>query len=179
LPEASPAMVRSRAEELLKGVQGLHFNFHGVQLRGVTASVGVAAFPGHGKSVAELLSAADGAMYAAKRQAATASQSPNRSKSRRLAGQPRKLARGRGPGEAYRMRARLAGALGKPGLAFNAPVFAHPALRALGRAEESSRSGRWRWRKRPCRSATTSPCSCAVSAIRWAHCFAPERVRTQ
>jgi diguanylate cyclase (GGDEF)-like protein len=68
LPEASPAMVRSRAEELLKGVQGLHFNFHGTALRGVTASVGVAAFPGHGKTVAELLSAADGAMYAAKRQ---------------------------------------------------------------------------------------------------------------
>jgi len=68
LPEASPAMVRSRAEELLKGVQGLHFNFHGVQLRGVTASVGVAAFPGHGKTVAELLNAADGAMYTAKRQ---------------------------------------------------------------------------------------------------------------
>src|SRR5258705_1338677 len=68
LPEASPAMVRGRAEELLKGVQGLHFNFHGLALRGVTASVGVAAFPGHGKTVAELLSAADGAMYAAKRQ---------------------------------------------------------------------------------------------------------------
>ena len=67
LPEASPAMSRSRAEELWKGVQGLHVNFHGELLHGVTASVGVAAFPEHGKTTAELLRAADGAMYAAKR----------------------------------------------------------------------------------------------------------------
>jgi diguanylate cyclase (GGDEF)-like protein/PAS domain S-box-containing protein len=68
LPEASPEMSRSRAEELWKGVQGLHINFHGELLRGVTASVGVAAFPGHGRTMAELLRAADTAMYAAKRQ---------------------------------------------------------------------------------------------------------------
>jgi diguanylate cyclase (GGDEF)-like protein len=37
-------------------------------LRGVTASVGVAAYPAHGKSVADLLRAADAALYAAKRQ---------------------------------------------------------------------------------------------------------------
>ncbi|MBI1942477.1 MAG: diguanylate cyclase [Betaproteobacteria bacterium] len=67
LPEASPAMSRSRAEELWKGVQGLHINFHGELLRGVTASVGVAAFPGHGRTAGELLGAADAAMYAAKR----------------------------------------------------------------------------------------------------------------
>jgi hypothetical protein len=35
LPEASPEMSRSRAEELWKGVQGLHVNFHGALLRGV------------------------------------------------------------------------------------------------------------------------------------------------
>ena len=67
LPEASPAMSRSRAEELWKGVQGLHVNFHGELLRGITASVGVASFPGHGKTMAELLRAADAALYAAKR----------------------------------------------------------------------------------------------------------------
>jgi diguanylate cyclase (GGDEF)-like protein/PAS domain S-box-containing protein len=67
LPEASPAMSRSRAEELWKGLQGLHVNYHGELLRGVTASVGVAAYPAHGKSMAELLRAADAAMYAAKR----------------------------------------------------------------------------------------------------------------
>jgi diguanylate cyclase (GGDEF)-like protein len=68
LPEASPEMSRSRAEELWKGVQGLHINVHGELLRGVTASVGVAAFPGHGKTMSELLRAADAALYAAKRQ---------------------------------------------------------------------------------------------------------------
>ena len=66
LPEASPEMSRSRAAELWKGVQGLHVNFHGELLRGVTASVGVACFPAHGKTAAELLRAADAAMYAAK-----------------------------------------------------------------------------------------------------------------
>jgi diguanylate cyclase (GGDEF)-like protein/PAS domain S-box-containing protein len=68
LPEASPAMARKRAEELLKGVQGLHINYLGKLLRGATASVGVAAFPNHGKTMAEVLRAADTAMYAAKRQ---------------------------------------------------------------------------------------------------------------
>ncbi len=67
LPEASPAMSRARAEELWKGVQGLHVNFHGELLRGVTASVGVAAFPGNGRTAPELVAAADAAMYAAKR----------------------------------------------------------------------------------------------------------------
>jgi diguanylate cyclase (GGDEF)-like protein/PAS domain S-box-containing protein len=68
LPEASLAMSRSRAEELWKGVQGLSVNFHGELLRGVTASVGVAAFPAHGATMAELLRAADAALYAAKRE---------------------------------------------------------------------------------------------------------------
>jgi diguanylate cyclase (GGDEF)-like protein len=68
LPEASPAMSRSRAEELWKGVQSLHVHFQGQLLRGVSASVGVAAYPLHGKSVADLMRAADAAMYAAKRQ---------------------------------------------------------------------------------------------------------------
>jgi len=68
LPEASLAMSRGRAEELWRGVQGLHVNFHGELLRGVTASFGVAAYPGNGTTMAELLRAADTAMYAAKRQ---------------------------------------------------------------------------------------------------------------
>ena len=67
LPEASPEMSRNRAQELWKGVQGLHVNFHGELLNGVTASLGVAAFPAQGTTSAELLRAADAAMYAAKR----------------------------------------------------------------------------------------------------------------
>ena len=68
LPEASPEMSRSRAEELWKGVQSLHVNYHGELLSGVTTSVGVAAYPAHGKTTASLLRAADAALYAAKRQ---------------------------------------------------------------------------------------------------------------
>ena len=68
LPEASPDMSRSRAQELWKGMQGLHINFNGALLHGVTASVGVASFPANGKTAAELLRASDAAMYAAKRQ---------------------------------------------------------------------------------------------------------------
>ncbi len=68
LPEASLAMCRSRAEQLWKGVQGLSVNVHGELLRGVTTSVGVAAFPAHGTTMSGLLRAADAALYAAKRQ---------------------------------------------------------------------------------------------------------------
>ena len=68
LPEASLAMTQTRAEQLWKGVQGLGVNVRGELLRSVTASVGVAAFPEHGESVADLLRAADMALYAAKRQ---------------------------------------------------------------------------------------------------------------
>ncbi len=67
LPEASLEMSRSRAQELWKGVQGLHVNFQGELLRGVTASLGVAAFPAQGRTAAELLRAADAALYSAKR----------------------------------------------------------------------------------------------------------------
>jgi diguanylate cyclase (GGDEF)-like protein len=67
LPEASPAMSLARAQELWKGLQELHVNFRGELLRGATASVGVAAFPGHGRTAQALIAAADAAMYAAKR----------------------------------------------------------------------------------------------------------------
>jgi diguanylate cyclase (GGDEF)-like protein/PAS domain S-box-containing protein len=67
LPEASPDMARSRAQELWQGVQGLQVNLRGDLLRGVTTSIGVAAFPAHGRTAADVLRAADAAMYAAKR----------------------------------------------------------------------------------------------------------------
>ena len=68
LPEASLFMTRTRAEQLCKGVQSLGVNVRGELLRTVTASIGVAAFPEHGESVADLMRAADMALYAAKRQ---------------------------------------------------------------------------------------------------------------
>lgn len=66
LPEASLSMTRARAEELWRGVRNLSVNFHGELLRAVTASVGVAAFPEHGTALADLLRAADTALFAAK-----------------------------------------------------------------------------------------------------------------
>jgi len=68
LPEASPEMSRSRAEELWRGLNALQVSYRGELLRGVTVSVGVAAFPAHGRTASELLRAADAAMYSAKRQ---------------------------------------------------------------------------------------------------------------
>jgi len=68
LPEATLAMTRSRAEQLWKGIQGLTVNVRGALLRPLTTSVGVAAFPEHGRSLAELMRAADTALYAAKGQ---------------------------------------------------------------------------------------------------------------
>jgi diguanylate cyclase (GGDEF)-like protein len=68
LPEATLAMTQTRAEQLWKGIQGLTVNVRGQLLRPLTTSVGVAAFPEHGRSLAELLRAADAALYAAKRE---------------------------------------------------------------------------------------------------------------
>jgi diguanylate cyclase (GGDEF)-like protein len=67
LPEASLEMSQARAEQLWKGVQALQVNHRGELLRGVAVSAGVAAFPAHGRTAAEVLRAADEAMYAAKR----------------------------------------------------------------------------------------------------------------
>jgi diguanylate cyclase (GGDEF)-like protein/PAS domain S-box-containing protein len=68
LPEATLAMTQTRAEQLWKGIQGLTVNVRGELLRPLTTSVGVAAFPEHGHTLAGLLRAADVALYAAKHQ---------------------------------------------------------------------------------------------------------------
>jgi len=68
LPEATLAMTQTRAEQLWKGVQELTVNVRGQLLRPLTTSVGVAAFPEHGRTLAELLRAADVALYSAKRE---------------------------------------------------------------------------------------------------------------
>jgi diguanylate cyclase (GGDEF)-like protein/PAS domain S-box-containing protein len=66
LPEASLSMTQNRAEQLCKGMRSLGVNVRGELLRGVTVSIGVAAFPEDGGSVSDLLRAADMALYAAK-----------------------------------------------------------------------------------------------------------------
>jgi diguanylate cyclase (GGDEF)-like protein/PAS domain S-box-containing protein len=68
LPEATLAMTQTRAEQLWRGIQGLTVNVRGALLRALTTSVGVAAYPEHGSSLAELLRAADVALYSAKRE---------------------------------------------------------------------------------------------------------------
>jgi len=68
LPEAPAAMARVRAEELWKGLRALKVNHRGEMLAGCTASFGVAAYPADGAGAAEVLRAADAAMYAAKRE---------------------------------------------------------------------------------------------------------------
>lgn len=68
LPEATLDMTQTRAEQLWKGMHNLTISVRGELLPAVTASLGVAAYPVHGQTVAELLRAADMAMYAAKRE---------------------------------------------------------------------------------------------------------------
>jgi diguanylate cyclase (GGDEF)-like protein/PAS domain S-box-containing protein len=68
LPEATLEMTQTRAEQLWKGMHSLTINARGELLPAVTGSLGVAAYPVHGQTVAELLRAADMAMYAAKRE---------------------------------------------------------------------------------------------------------------
>src|SRR5258708_6576092 len=67
LPDADLELTRLRAEELCAGTKKLQVIHSGETLGPITISVGVAAFPMHGKSMRELLAAADGALYQAKK----------------------------------------------------------------------------------------------------------------
>ena len=68
LPDSSISDTQERMEQIrtfLKGIQRMHT---GDQTRDlITLSAGIACMPEHGKTEAELLRAADGAMYAAKK----------------------------------------------------------------------------------------------------------------
>ncbi len=66
LPETILAKTRERAEELRKGIKGLSLNYKGNPLGQVTVSLGSAVFPQNGLVMAELLRAADAALYRAK-----------------------------------------------------------------------------------------------------------------
>jgi len=66
LPEASLELARRRAEELREEVKRLHVSHRGRVIGPITVSLGVAAFPEHGKNSAALLHAADAALYRAK-----------------------------------------------------------------------------------------------------------------
>jgi len=56
-----------RAETLREQVAALQVRYRGEMLRRITVSIGVAGFPVHGNSGGKIVSAADGALYRAKR----------------------------------------------------------------------------------------------------------------
>lgn len=68
LPEAALLDTHKRAEELRVGIKKLRAQHQGQWLRTVTVSVGVASFPEHGTSAAEVIKAADDMLYRAKAQ---------------------------------------------------------------------------------------------------------------
>ena len=66
LPKASLDDTERRAEMLREAIKGIHRDDPARLYPTVTVSIGVASYPEHGTSVAELLLAADSAMYRAK-----------------------------------------------------------------------------------------------------------------
>jgi diguanylate cyclase (GGDEF)-like protein len=66
LPEASLEDTKERAEQLRAGVKHLKLNYLNQSLGKVTLSAGIACFPEYGKTGAELIQAADMALYRAK-----------------------------------------------------------------------------------------------------------------
>lgn len=66
LPEASLEDTKERAEQLRAGVKHLKLNYLNQFLGKVTLSAGIACFPEYGKTGAELIQAADMALYSAK-----------------------------------------------------------------------------------------------------------------
>ncbi len=67
MPGASAMIAKGRAELLVKDVQTIKLNYSDKGLSGISASFGVAVFPGHGNSAAALIKAADTALLLAKK----------------------------------------------------------------------------------------------------------------
>ncbi|HEX6928626.1 MAG TPA: GGDEF domain-containing protein, partial [Gammaproteobacteria bacterium] len=66
LPETTLDDALSRAEELRREIASLEVHSGNLVLPAVTISIGVAAFPEHGRTIEQLLKAADNALYKAK-----------------------------------------------------------------------------------------------------------------
>lgn len=66
LPDASPEMIRERANRLCEHTRRLKIHFKGQTFEMISFSVGVASFPENGATSAEILKAADTALYLAK-----------------------------------------------------------------------------------------------------------------
>ena len=67
MAQASPSTLQERAEALRRGVRNLEIEYDGRRIEAMTLSVGVGIFPDHGESWRTALSAADIALYRAKR----------------------------------------------------------------------------------------------------------------
>ena len=66
LPEGSSEVIRQRAEALREAIKNLEVLHRGKPIGRITASLGVAIFPEHGRSGLDLLHAADTALYQSK-----------------------------------------------------------------------------------------------------------------
>jgi diguanylate cyclase (GGDEF)-like protein len=66
LPDASSEVTLERAERLRQHVRRLNIQYEGKTLESITLSVGVSVFPENGSTSAEILKAADTALYRAK-----------------------------------------------------------------------------------------------------------------
>jgi diguanylate cyclase (GGDEF)-like protein len=66
LPETEVPQAAVLAERARRALEELALSFHGRPLSPITASFGVASFPLHGDDAAELVRAADAALYGAK-----------------------------------------------------------------------------------------------------------------
>jgi len=66
LPEGTSAVTRQRADFYKDAIQRLDVHFRGMPLGRITASMGVAVFPDHGRSAQALIEAADKALYRSK-----------------------------------------------------------------------------------------------------------------
>ncbi len=66
MAETDVQSARQRAEALRERIAALQVRYRGENLRQITVSIGVAAFPAHGSSAAQMISAADAALYRAK-----------------------------------------------------------------------------------------------------------------
>jgi diguanylate cyclase (GGDEF)-like protein len=67
LPEVSLEQAQRRAEQIREEVKLLNIQYNDVALTAPTLSLGIAMFPEHGETSQQVLSAADTALYTAKR----------------------------------------------------------------------------------------------------------------
>jgi len=67
LPQMTRDVALQRAEKIREAVEALNLTYHGKKIKKVTTSLGVSSFPQHGYSSHDLISAADKALYKAKK----------------------------------------------------------------------------------------------------------------